>query len=218
MIVQAKTAPGVPGRVDHVVYATPDLKTAIDDFHERTGVRATPGGPHPGSGTRNALVALGPASYLEIIGPDPEQPRPEKPRPFGIDELRAPRIATWAAESADLQSLAADAARKGIRLGDVVSGNRRRPDGVLLRWSYTDPGTVVADGVVPFFIDWGQTEHPSIVAASGVTLVSLRAEHPEAARVQEILRDLGLDLNVASGPEPGLYAALDTPKGRVELL
>src|SRR5262245_26246914 len=89
-------APAV-ARVDHLVYATPDLKLGIDRTEELFGVRATPGGQHPGSGTRNALVALGPSAYLEIIGPDPEQSKPSNPRRFGIDDLKAPRLVTWAA-------------------------------------------------------------------------------------------------------------------------
>jgi hypothetical protein len=214
---QSETAKGVLGRVDHIVYAAPDLKAAVESFEQRTGVRATPGGQHPGRGTRNALVALGGARYLEIIGPDPEQPKPEKPRPFGIDRLASPRIVTWAAKSAELETLFANAANKGIRLGEVGNGSRKRPDGVLLTWRYTNPGTVVADGVVPFFIDWGQTPHPSAGAAGGVTLVRLAAEHPDADRVQKTLRDLGLDLTVKSGAHPALIATLDTPRGRIEL-
>src|SRR5262245_45910413 len=104
-------------RVDHLVYATPDLALGIGAIEELVGVRAAPGGQHPGMGTRNALVSLGPATYLEIIGPDPEQRASSGPRRFGIDNLKAPRLVTWAANGRDLERLAAEAARNGVELG-----------------------------------------------------------------------------------------------------
>jgi Glyoxalase-like domain len=207
----------VLARVDHLVYATPDLDASVNDLEKRLGVRATTGGQHPGRGTRNALIALGPAAYLEIIGPDPAQPDPDTPRNFGIDTLKAPRLVAWAAKGTDLPRIAKDAAAEGITLGAVSPGSRRRPDGVLLTWTFTSPLTVIADGIVPFFIDWGATPHPAQSAAKGATLVALRAEHSDAARVQEILRQLGLDLTVTKGSAPQLVATIDSPRGRVEL-
>jgi hypothetical protein len=204
-------------RIDHLVYATPDLDLGIDAVEERLGVRATPGGQHPGLGTRNALVALGSSSYLEIIGPDPEQPKPAGRRRFGIDELSAPRIVAWVVKSMELETLAAAAAERGVTLGAVTAGSRRRPDGILLSWRYTDPATVVADGIVPFFIDWGSSPHPAATAARGASLQQLRAQHPDAVRVQRMLATLGLDLRVEDGPAPAIIATIDSPRGRVEL-
>src|SRR5215510_7380506 len=100
----------VLARVDHLVYATPDLDASVNDLERRLGVRATTGGQHPGRGTRNALIALGPAAYLEIIGPDPAQPDPDTPRNFGIDTLKEPRLGTWAAKGTDLPKIVKDAA------------------------------------------------------------------------------------------------------------
>jgi Glyoxalase-like domain len=204
-------------KVDHLVYATPDLNRGVEEIEKILGVRATPGGQHPGRGTRNALITLGPAIYLEIIAPDPEQPPPKTPRPFGIDGLKASRLVAWAAKGSDLESLRDEAARKGARLGEVMSGSRRRTDGVLLSWRYTDPQTVLADGLVPFFIDWGQSPHPARTAAQGASLIALRAEHPDAQRVQRLLNELGLDLPVQTGATPALVAIIDSPRGRVEL-
>jgi len=203
--------------VDHLVLACPDLDAGIDAVARLVGVRASAGGSHPGGGTRNALLSLGPSAYLEIIGPDRDAPAPDRPRLFGIDALRAPRLAAWAAKATDLDALSAQAARRGVRLGAVASGSRRRPDGILLAWRYTSPAAVLGDGLVPFFIDWGPTPHPARTAPSGATLVGLRAEHPEPARIRKMLAVLNLALTVASGPEPALIATLEGPAGRVEL-
>ena len=214
---QQPTSSALLARLDHLVYATPDLQQGIDTIEQRLGVKATPGGQHPGLGTRNALVALGPTSYLEIIGPDPEQPKPTGPRRFGIDDLKAPRIVRWVVKSNNLAAVSEKAAKAGITLGPLATGNRRRPDGVALSWRYTDPATVVADGLIPFFIDWGTSPHPSLTAAQGATIMQLRAEHPDAAKVQKMLGQLGLDLRVSQALAPAIIATIDSPRGRVEL-
>jgi hypothetical protein len=204
-------------QVDHLVYATPDVNAGIDTLERLLGVRATAGGQHPGLGTRNALIALGPSSYIEVIGPDPDQPKPKEPRRFGIDDLKAPRLLTWVAKGSQLERLAADARAHGVDLGEVQSGSRKRPDGVVLSWRYTDPKMVVANRIVPYFIDWGTSPHPALTAAKGASLLGLRAEHPDVPRVRNMLDRLGLALPLRRGAAPALIATIGSPKGRVEL-
>ncbi|MFD0857049.1 VOC family protein, partial [Actinomadura adrarensis] len=82
--------------LDHLVYAVPELEEGVAQVAELAGVAPVEGGPHPGLGTRNFLLGLGGRSYLETIGPDPEQAEPGRPRPFGIDELTGPGLVAWA--------------------------------------------------------------------------------------------------------------------------
>jgi hypothetical protein len=204
-------------QVDHLVYATPSLDDTIVDVERRLGVRASPGGQHLGRGTRNALIALGPRCYLEIIGPDPDQLPPEQPRWFGIDDLTSARLVTWAAAKSDLETVVADAARQGIQLGPARSMSRVRPDGVELRWRLTDGRAMLADGLAPFFIDWGASPHPASTAVVGPRLVALHGEHPDPPRVHEILQVLDVVIPVGLGERPSLVAELQSPLGRIEL-
>ena len=204
-------------QVDHLVYATTDLDRGMADIEQLTGVRPSPGGQHPGRGTHNALLSLGPNVYLEIIARDPAQPEPATPRAFGLDTLTSPRLVTWSAKGTQLNQLHRAAADSNIALGAVFSGSRRRPDGVLLSWQFTDPAVSIGDGIMPFFIDWGSSPHPSQSAARGATLIAFRAEHPDAQRVQRMLQQLGLKLTVSKGSLPALIATIEGPRGRIEL-
>jgi len=214
--VAQDTSSSILSKVDHLVYATPDLDITVAEMERLLGVRAAPGGEQPGRGTRNALISFGANSYLEIVGPDPKQPQPSQP-PWWLQGLKQPRIVAWAVKGTDLDSLRAKAVSNGVPLGEVISGTRQRPDGVVLTWRFTSPRKPVADGVVPFFIDWGESAHPSRTSPHGVQLVALRVVHPDDRRVQDMLRRLNIDLSVTHDSLPGIIASLEGPLGRVEL-
>lgn len=210
--------------IDHLVYATPDLQKAVAEIEARIGVAPTPGGAHLGMGTFNALLGLGSRTYLEIIGPDPAQPEPEGPRPFGIDALESSRLVAWcAAPHRPLAEVVAAARAAGFDPGDARAMTRRRPDGVELEWSLTSPPS---DGVLPFFIDWGRTAHPSEGLPVGGTLMALDLFHPQPRSIDLILSAVSdeaalgdeewvISLNYAD--RPGLAAEILTANGTVIL-
>lgn len=204
-------------RADHLILATPDVDDTADRLATTLGVAPIAGGRHPDAGTRNALLALGDAVYLEIIGPDETAPPPATPRPFGLDEPGLPRLVTWAVRGRSLEALVREARGHGIELGGVRRRTRRRPDGVLLSWEMTDAAAARADGILPFFIDWGATPHPATTSPRGATLTGLRARHPDAAGVRTMLGALGVALEVEPGDAPELIATLATRHGEIVL-
>lgn len=204
--------------LDHLVYATPDVGRSIDQLESLLGVRAGFGGQHPGAGTHNALLSFGEGSYLEIIGPDPTQEPPEdRPMPFGIDTLVAPRLVTWAVKAPNIAARVARAREQGYDPGTPAAMSRQRPDGVRLGWMLTRAPVQVGDGLVPFLIDWGETPHPSESAPGGCRLVSLRGEHPQPDVVLAALAAIGAELKVEQGPEPALLATIEGRKAAIEL-
>lgn len=203
--------------IDHLVYATPDVDSSVTELGQRLGVNAVAGGRHLGYGTRNALIALGASSYLEIIGPDEGQRRPAGGYWYGVENIAKPRLVTWTARVEHIERVAAHAHGAGYRTGDVHQVFRERPDGVRLSWRLTMP-TGAGDGLVPNLIEWDEgCPHPADSSPAGVELLELRGYHPDPAAIMTILRALGVELEVRAGDAARLVAILDTPNGPVEL-
>jgi hypothetical protein len=204
----------IPAQLDHLVLATPDLAATVEDFARRTGVRPAPGGAHVGLGTRNFLVALGSSSYLEIIGPDPEQSEPDGPRPFTVDELASARTVTWAISPPDLDAAVESARARGYDPGSIRPMSRRRPDGTLLQWRLTDGDTQHPSGLVPFLIDWGASVHPTASGLPVTPLLELSASAPDPDEIRPLLYAVDVELALSEGPL-GLTFTLGTPRGPV---
>lgn len=219
-------------RIDHLIYAVPDLERGMEAVERLLRVRPVPGGRHADYGTRNALVALGPELYLEVLAPDPELPAPARGRLFDVGALEAPRLATWVLRTDGIGAVAARARSLGVALGPVSAGSREQPDGTRLEWRLTDPYALPFDGVVPFLIDWGDTPHPAGSVPDAGELVQLTLRHPTPDSVREALGALGFGaaadvattgrtVGAAVAVEPadraGLVATIRTASGVVEL-
>jgi hypothetical protein len=204
--------------IDHLVYGTPDLLATVDDLSFRFGFPLSEGGQHVGLGTRNYLADLGERRYLEVVGPDWEQPDPDGPRLFGVDSLDRPRLVTWAARVDDLDRLARDAADAGHQVGDVRSMKRDSADGAPIAWLMTPP-LVAADyhGLIPFVVQWTGSAHPADRAAQGARLVALSGSTPDVAGTRRRLAAVGEDLPLTESDRWGLQAVLETPRGQVVL-
>jgi hypothetical protein len=201
--------------LDHLVLATDDLDRTVTEFAAATGVQPAEGGRHEGRGTRNYLVAFGPTSYLEIIGPDLERPATQ-PSPFGVDRRQGSRLVTWAIRPDDIESAAESARQAGADLGPIVPMSRTTPAGEVLSWrlSMVDPAPY--DGIVPFLIDWGTSRHPAASGLRSVDLLDFAATHPQPDKVTAVLEALEVSLRVVAG-EPGLQATVAGPGGTYSL-
>jgi len=201
--------------LDHLVYATPDLEVTCRDLEIRLGVRASVGGQHPGRGTHNALISIGPAAYLEIIAPDPLQPETRAVW-FGIDQLTAPKLITWAVRVDDLESLVKEISPH-VNVGAVRSGSRKTPEGTTLSWQLTEPRLEQGVGLIPFLIEWNSRQHPADSAIAGPPLVQLRLEHPEPELIRKQLNSLRLEVAIEQRSNPALVAIFAGANDLIEL-
>lgn len=203
--------------VDHLILARLDLDEGMDEVEQLLGVRPARGGRHPDWGSHNALLALGPRTYLEVVAPDPEStlPMSERPRVFTCPASHL--LNGWVAHCSDLDRARAIAAEDGIQLGEPIHGRRARPDGRELCWSLTDPRCRAFDSIAPVLIDWGDSPHPAESAPEGCRLGGLRLEHPEADRLARLLGRLRIPIEVVPGESAAIHATIEAPNGTIHL-
>ena len=218
MLVSGQNPVPVLNAFDHLLLGVSDLDHGMDWFEQRTGVRAIPGGVHPGRGTRNALASLGAAHYLEIIAPDPAQ---SGTRQFQLNTFTEPRLINFAVAAKDISNTAASLQHAGMHVIGPLDGSRRTASGALLRWKTLGiESTFATDEInpIPFFIQWASdSTHPSQTAPPGCTIEDLHFEHPRADELRSTLRTLGLAAKVAGADHARIIATLHTPNGRLEL-
>ena len=200
---------------DHLVLATHDLEAAKQRFHESTGVVPADGGSHPGRGTRNALVSFGPGRYLEILGPDPEQAGADKVAAW-LAEPGADRLLHWAIRSSHLPAVAESANAAGFKAGPIFPMSRARPDGRVLEWDLMPLAGHDLGGLVPFFIDWRDSPHPSESVPEVGPLVSLVLRLPEGNPLRGLLEPAPSCAELREGG-PELLLQFGSPRGTIRL-
>ena len=205
-------------RIDHLIVAAASLAEGEAWARQRLGVDIAPGGKHAAMGTHNLLMQLGDSIYLEIIAIDPAAAAPTRPRWFGLDSAlmrdslrHGPRLVTWALNTSDLARLVQAC---NFDLGAPTRLTRDR-----LEWqiALTDDGRLLADGLLPYCIQWHSEPHPALAMADpGCRLRGLTLYHnrPDwlVTRIDEL--EAGNLVRVSpidDGDAPYLEATIETP-------
>lgn len=138
-------------RIDHVIYATWDVSTAVNTFADEYGLAANGGGIHPHLGTRNVLVPTGARQYIELMA---------------VDDPGASVLASGVANlldtgrhlfalSVEPDNLDKTASRLGLQ---VIEGERRSTSGRVVRWRMAGLSEAAGPTRLPFFVDWGDSD------------------------------------------------------------
>lgn len=202
-------------RVDHLVWYNADLAEGRRYFASHLDAEPLYGGEHPGEGTANAVVSLGPSSYLEILGRDVKQG--EKGLDPEVAVLRGAGIYHWAVGGVDLAALSRRAAAAGLDGGALVPGGRIKPDGKRLEWVCWGLRGHGFGSLIPFFIDWRGSEHPALSAPRGGRIAAFEVHTPDADRVRAIFDVLELDVRVVTDDTPAVVATLESSRGLTKL-
>lgn len=202
-------------RIDHLVWYKADLAAGRRHFAAAMDSEPLYGGEHPGEGTANAVLSLGPATYLEILGRDVNQ------GDQGLDPevaaLSGHGLYHWAVGGVDLAEVARRAAAAGLDGGAMVPGGRVKPDGKRLDWLCWGLRGHGFGSLVPFFIDWRDSEHPALSAPPGGHIARFEVQSPEAERLRALFGALGLDIAVTVADTPRVVVELEGGKGRLAL-
>jgi hypothetical protein len=201
--------------IDHVVIGVRDLAAAAVRLETEHGLVAVGGGRHPGWGTANRIVPLGPA-YLELVTVvDPDEAAASAFGRWVTRMLDGGPPCGWAVRTDDLDSTAA-------RLGlDATDGSRVSATGELLRWRLAGVERAAADPALPFFIRWDASTAlpgtaPAAHPAGEVRLDRLRVD-ADAAAVSRWLGDAKLPLELTPGTTGVTGLSLTTSRGPATL-
>lgn len=183
---------------DHVLLTAPDPDAAGAELFATTGLASVEGGEHVGQGTRNRIVPLG-DGYLEHLGLVGGEPVSSVMADWVRGRPPGPAALCLRTDSID-----ADAERIGSMAFDM---QRRRPDGVVLRWRLAGLELAIETGA-PFFIDWDVApgDHPQAMTAEH-TVAPTRIAWVELGgdpdRISTALGDHDLDIRLVGG-DPGV--------------
>jgi hypothetical protein len=202
-------------RLDHVVYAVPDLDEAAVRFREAFGLDSTEGGRHERWGTANRIVPLG-DQYVELVAVVDETAAARTGFGRGVLE-RASGGGGWLTIAAVAEDLDAVAARLELEIG---SGSRTRPDGEILRWRSAGLDDPRREPWMPFFLGWDVPDelHPGRaraghgVQADGIAWVEVGGD---AERLREWLGGEELPIRLIEGEPRVRRVGVATSDGEI---
>ncbi len=199
-------------KLDHIVIGALTLEQGVHYVKDILGSEPYGGGRHLQQGSHNKIMRLGDEVYLEVIAPDLASDI--KPKWFSLSDedmleslKLSPRLIAYVAQTDELKTLIQ-------QTNYPLEAKPAQRDNLRWQFGFTADGNVLADGLLPYLIQW-QSDHPAwTMKDSGCQLVRLQGVHPEVATIQQTLQSLGFsDITLQYGDAPKLKAVIKTLAG-----
>jgi hypothetical protein len=203
--------------IDHLVVAVDDPDDAAAQLEARLGLAPGGGGRHEALGTFNRLVWLG-DTYLELIGVFDRDLAATSW--IGAPTLRAlddgGGLATWAIATDAIDEDVAALRAGGSDVAEPTVGERRRPDGAVVRWrlaarprldTMRPPFLIEHD---PTSAEWTADDRAArALGPARLAVLEIAVDDPNRA-IQAFLRAVGLRFR----PSLSGHGARDATVGR----
>ena len=203
--------------LDHVIIAVQDLDGAAERIYYEYGLRSVPGGRHPGHGTGNRIIPLGP-DYIELMAVVDQEEAATSPLGRFVTSFLADgeRPMAVCLRTDDIDSIA-------HRLGlESIPMSRVRPDGVELSWHLAGLERALGDERLPFFIEWhvdpaelpGRSSVDHRTSVDGLAWVEVGGD---SIAVAATLGGEDVPIRHVAGPNGPKRVAVRTATGEVRL-
>jgi hypothetical protein len=208
-------------RLDHLSYAAgPEgLAATVQRLGANLGASFRDGGMHPRFGTRNFILPLLNGVYLEAVEPL-DHPAADKAAFGRAVKARTEAGGGWLSWVVAVDDIGPVEARLGR---PAVTGQRRRPDGVILTWRQIGVLDMLDDPALPFFTQWeiDPAFHPSVGPEVPIGIESAEIcgnARTIAAWLNEPLERADFRFDWVQGEAPGLVTvSFSTPHGTVRI-
>jgi len=200
--------------LDHIVLAAPDFQEAIKEFENMTGIKPSIVGSLRGLGTKSARVGLDNNAYIEIIAPDPKNSGP-----IGAalaSELEEGTLVPYhyAIRSSEVEHMKDEYVPNELGWQpDHISMFGASPDGTPKKWEMLYMYGHKIGGCVPFYIDWGECDHPSASIPEVGALKKLTVRAPGGHKVHDLLSKVK-GIKVKEG-DPMIEFSFGSPEGTI---
>lgn len=210
--------------VDHLIFATgPNgLKEEAARLADALGTDFKDGGFHPRFGTRNHIIPLADARYIEVVEVL-DHPAADKAAFGQAVRARSEMGGGWLGWVLSVNDISSYEQRLER---SAVPGSRQFPDGRRLEWVQIGIRGLIADPQLPYFLEWKSDDSLRPAALHGdcalkelqISGSSDRLSEWLGVAVADEIDGIKLDL-VAEYGTPGINSVtFDTPnKGRVTI-
>ena len=176
-------------RLDHVSYAAShdQISDVVNRIGSQIGTAFVDGGIHPKFGTRNFTAPLLNGQYIEVVCPI-DHPATDA-TPFGKAVKKKSEEGggwmSWVLATDDISKIETSFGRS------AMDGERKKPNGSILKWRQIGVIEVLEDFSQPFFVEWVSKDHPGKDGAGTADLFEIVFEANQDKSLRTIREYIG---------------------------